>query len=74
MALTEDNAVALIPEPDIPNTVEEPSQPLSARPENILDPGFNLTLRPMKYPQFFEMYKDAIKNTWTVDEIDFSDD
>ena len=20
------------------------------------------------------MYKDAIKNTWTVDEIDFSDD
>lgn len=41
---------------------------------NILDPGFNLTLRPMRYPQFFEMYKDAIKNTWTVDEIDFSDD
>ena len=41
---------------------------------NILDPGFDLTLRPMRYPQFFEMYKDAIKNTWTVDEIDFSDD
>ena len=28
----------------------------------------------MRYPQFFEMYKDSIKNTWTVDEIDFSDD
>jgi ribonucleoside-diphosphate reductase beta chain len=28
----------------------------------------------MRYPQFFDMYKDAIKNTWTVDEIDFSDD
>ncbi len=41
---------------------------------NILDPGFDLTLRPMRYPQFFEMYTDAIKNTWTVDEIDFSDD
>ncbi len=41
---------------------------------NILDPGFDLTLRPMRYPQFFEMYKDAIKNTWTVEEIDFSDD
>ncbi|MYG94606.1 MAG: ribonucleotide-diphosphate reductase subunit beta [Acidimicrobiia bacterium] len=40
----------------------------------ILDPGFNLTLRPMRYPQFYEMYRDAIKNTWTVDEIDFSDD
>ena len=40
----------------------------------ILDPGFKLTLRPMRYPQFFDMYRDAIKNTWTVDEIDFSDD
>lgn len=40
----------------------------------ILDPGFNLTLRPMKYPTFYEMYKDGIKNTWTVDEIDFSKD
>jgi ribonucleoside-diphosphate reductase beta chain len=40
----------------------------------ILDPGLNLTLRPMKYPDFFEMYKSAIKNTWTVEEIDFSGD
>src|ERR1700712_3587788 len=40
----------------------------------ILDPGFNLTLRPMRYPVFFEMYKNAIKNTWTVDEVDFSND
>jgi ribonucleoside-diphosphate reductase beta chain len=40
----------------------------------ILDPGFNLTLRPMKYPIFFEMYKNAIKNNWTVDEVDFSSD
>ena len=40
----------------------------------ILDPGFNLNLRPMKYPVFFEMYKSAIKNTWTVDEVDFSSD
>ena len=40
----------------------------------ILDPGFNLSLRPMKYPVFFEMFKTAIKNTWTVDEVDFSSD
>lgn len=40
----------------------------------ILDPGFDLTLRPMKYPTFYEMYKDGIKNTWTVDEVDFSKD
>ena len=40
----------------------------------LLDPGFELTLRPMKYPVFFEMYKNAIKNTWTVDEVDFSSD
>ena len=40
----------------------------------LLDPGLKLTLRPMAYPQFFEMYKNAIKNTWTVDEVDFSTD
>jgi len=40
----------------------------------ILDPGLELTLRPMKYPAFYEMYKNAIKNTWTVDEVDFSSD
>ena len=40
----------------------------------LLDPGFNLTLRPMKYPNFYEMYKNSIKNTWTVEEVDFSTD
>src|SRR5208282_3605687 len=40
----------------------------------ILDPGFDLTLRPMKYPIFFEMYKNGIKNNWTVEEVDFSSD
>ena len=40
----------------------------------ILDPGYNLTLRPMRYPDFYEMYKNGIRNTWTVDEVDFSDD
>lgn len=40
----------------------------------ILNPGFDLTLRPMKYPEFYEMYRNAIKNTWTVDEVDFSSD
>ncbi len=46
----------------------------SSRPEHILDPGMCLTLRPMKYPAFFEMYRSAIKNTWTVEEVDFSTD
>lgn len=40
----------------------------------ILNPGFNLNLRPMKYPIFYEMYRNAIKNTWTVEEVDFSKD
>lgn len=40
----------------------------------LLDNGFNLTLRPMKYPDFYEMYRNAIKNTWTVEEVDFSTD
>ncbi len=40
----------------------------------LLDPGFDLTLRPMKYPEFYEMYRMAIRNTWTVEEVDFSTD
>ena len=40
----------------------------------LLDPGMNLTLRPMRYPHFYDMYRDAIKNTWTVEEVDFSRD
>ena len=43
-------------------------------PTVLLDPGLNLTLRPMKYPVFYEMYRSAIKNTWTVEEVDFSMD
>ena len=40
----------------------------------LLDPGYALTLRPMRYPQFYEMYRAAIRNTWTVEEVDFSSD
>lgn len=43
-------------------------------PASLLDPGFDLTLRPMRYPRFYEMYRAAIKNTWTVEEIDFQID
>jgi ribonucleoside-diphosphate reductase beta chain len=46
----------------------------SARPARLLDPGLCLTLRPMAYPAFFDMYRGAIKNTWTVEEVDFSTD
>ena len=28
----------------------------------------------MKYPELYEMYRNAIKNTWTVEEVDFSAD
>ncbi|QLQ40491.1 ribonucleotide-diphosphate reductase subunit beta [Micromonospora robiginosa] len=40
----------------------------------LLDPGMNLTLRPMRYPHFFDRYKDAIKNTWAVEEVDLHAD
>jgi len=46
----------------------------ATRPARLLDPGMCLTLRPMAYPAFFEMYRGAIKNTWTVEEVDFSTD
>jgi ribonucleoside-diphosphate reductase beta chain len=40
----------------------------------LLDPGMDLTLRPMRYPHFFERFRDAIRNTWTVEEIDLHTD
>jgi ribonucleoside-diphosphate reductase beta chain len=46
----------------------------SVMPKAILDPGLSLTLRPMRYPAFFEMFRDGIRNTWTVEEVDFSTD
>lgn len=46
----------------------------AARPARLLDPGLCLTLRPMAYPAFFEQYRAAIKNTWTVEEVDFATD
>ncbi len=84
MALTENAAYATDPLTDGPLTtgtaLTEPAphpgtgvSPVTA-PGNLLDPGFNLTLRPMRYPQFYDMYRDAIRNTWTVEEVDFSDD
>ncbi len=70
MALTDASAFAdALPEPQLP-----PQAAPTAGRGDILDPGFDLTLRPMRYPVFYDMYRDAIKNTWTVEEIDFSDD
>ncbi|KPM56227.1 ribonucleoside-diphosphate reductase [Frankia sp. R43] len=40
----------------------------------LLDPGMNLTLRPMRYPDFYERYRAAIRNTWTVEEVDLHSD
>lgn len=54
-----------------PDTLTSNSCSLASR---LLDPGFELTLRPMRYPEFYEMYRDAIRNTWTVEEVDFSID
>lgn len=40
----------------------------------LLDSTIDLTLRPMRYPQFFQLYRDSLKNIWTTDELDFSID
>jgi ribonucleoside-diphosphate reductase beta chain len=40
----------------------------------LLEPGLDLTLRPMRYPQFYDRFRDAIKNTWTVEEVDLHAD
>jgi ribonucleoside-diphosphate reductase beta chain len=40
----------------------------------LLDPGMDLTLRPMRYPRFYDQFREAIKNTWTVEEVDLHSD
>jgi ribonucleoside-diphosphate reductase beta chain len=42
----------------------------AATPHLLLDPGMDLTLRPMRYPHFYDRFRDAIRNTWTVEEVD----
>lgn len=63
---------ALFPEPATSGDV--PTLPGLEAHRNLLDPGLEMTLRPMRYPQFYRMFKDAIANTWTVEEIDFQSD
>jgi ribonucleoside-diphosphate reductase beta chain len=48
--------------------------PAAAVTPMLLDPGMDLTLRPMRYPQFYDRFRDAIKNTWTVEEVDLHSD
>ena len=40
-----------------------PSAGKVTQPKNILDPGFDLTLRPMRYPQFYDMYLEDYDGT-----------
>src|SRR5690349_3736067 len=40
----------------------------------LLDPGMDLTLRPMRYPAFYDRFRDAITNTWTGEEVDLHSD
>lgn len=63
----------LLHEPDVVDLTLPAGQPLPAT-RCLLDPGLDLTLRPMRYPHFYERYRDAIRNTWTVEEVDLSDD
>lgn len=63
---------------DTTTTTVAPLQLIHSRPNepacNLLDPGFELTMRPMRYPGFYDQFRDAIKNTWTVEEVDLHND
>lgn len=70
MAMTELSAQPIHHDRGDERPVAEPVAPARC----LLDPGLDLTLRPMRYPHFYERYRDAIRNTWTVEEVDLSDD
>lgn len=58
-----------------PDQNTQHSTATDSRPtQMLLDPGMNLTLRPMRYPHFYERYRDGIKNSWTVEEVDLHTD
>jgi ribonucleoside-diphosphate reductase beta chain len=57
-----------------PETAGAPIAAPDRAPRAILDPGLDLTLRPMRYPAFYEHYRTAIRNTWTVEEVDLGTD
>lgn len=40
----------------------------------LLDPGYSLSLRPWRYERFYNRFTDAVKNTWSVGEVDFAAD
>lgn len=54
--------------------IEERREVFQPEKPTLLEPGRNMTLRPMRYPVFYEMYKAAIRNTWGVPEVDFKQD
>src|SRR5487761_1672384 len=59
----------------MPVTTAQDSTRQQAGPGHLLlDPGMDLTLRPMRYPAFYDRFRDAIKNTWTVEEVDLHSD
>ena len=42
---------------------------------SILNPGFKLSLRPSRYPQFFSQFRTAYEqNNWTLQEISWTTD
>ena len=63
--MTAAEPTAATPTATTPGTQETPM---------LLDPGMELTLRPMRYPHFYDRFRDAIKNTWTVEEVDLHSD
>jgi ribonucleoside-diphosphate reductase beta chain len=57
-----------------PATTPNATDPAAQESPMLLDPGMELTLRPMRYPHFYDRFRDAIKNTWTVEEVDLHTD
>ena len=55
-------------------TATAPTSSVTTTDALLLDPGMSLTLRPMRYPHFYDRFRDAIKNTWTVEEVDLHTD
>ena len=60
--------------PDDDDAAAPPSSSSSIR-EPLLDPSEDrLTMYPIRHPDVFRMYKQALASFWTVEEVDLSQD
>lgn len=71
---TSSSPSSLTPDDTATPAASQPPPPPAPR-EPLLDPNEDrFTMYPIRYPDVFHMYKQAVASFWTVEEVDLSQD